>query len=109
MLSVRIDRKRKLPVTSLLYALGLDGEEILNTFFNRIVYTKTKDGCPGGAGSTRPAASAGRRRNTTRSCTLPPTASMRPELVRTTMSQCMGRGRPTSARRRGPTSAERAR
>ncbi|KLK90076.1 DNA-directed RNA polymerase subunit beta [Microvirga vignae] len=40
----RIDRKRKIPVTSLLYALGLDGEEILNTFFNRIVYTKTKDG-----------------------------------------------------------------
>ena len=31
----RIDRKRKLPVTSLLYALGLDGEEILNTFYNR--------------------------------------------------------------------------
>jgi DNA-directed RNA polymerase subunit beta len=40
----RIDRKRKIPVTSLLYALGLDGEEILNTFYNRIVYTKTKDG-----------------------------------------------------------------
>jgi len=40
----RIDRKRKLPVTSLLYALGLDGEEILNTFYNRIIYTKTKDG-----------------------------------------------------------------
>ncbi|WP_134498946.1 DNA-directed RNA polymerase subunit beta [Microvirga pakistanensis] len=40
----RIDRKRKIPVTSLLYALGLDGEEILNTFYNRIVYTKTKNG-----------------------------------------------------------------
>jgi DNA-directed RNA polymerase subunit beta len=39
----RIDRKRKLPVTSLLYALGLDGEEILNTFYNRIVYTRAKD------------------------------------------------------------------
>ncbi|WP_243375667.1 DNA-directed RNA polymerase subunit beta [Microvirga solisilvae] len=38
----RIDRKRKLPVTSLFYALGLDGEEILNTFYNRIVYTKDK-------------------------------------------------------------------
>ncbi|MCC2654720.1 MAG: DNA-directed polymerase subunit beta, partial [Microvirga sp.] len=36
----RIDRKRKLPVTSLLYALGLDGEEILNTFYNRITYTR---------------------------------------------------------------------
>ena len=31
--NVRIDRKRKLPVTSLLYALGLDGEEILDTFY----------------------------------------------------------------------------
>ncbi|WP_229428755.1 DNA-directed RNA polymerase subunit beta [Microvirga pudoricolor] len=40
----RIDRKRKLPVTSLLYALGLDGEEILNTFYNHIAYTKAKDG-----------------------------------------------------------------
>src|ERR671913_161527 len=40
----RIDRKRKLPVTSLLYALGLDGEEILNTFYNRVVYTRAKDG-----------------------------------------------------------------
>ena len=40
----RIDRKRKIPVTSLLYALGLDGEEILNTFYNRIVYTRAKTG-----------------------------------------------------------------
>jgi DNA-directed RNA polymerase subunit beta len=40
----RIDRKRKIPVTSLLYALGLDGEEILDTFYNRIVYTKAKTG-----------------------------------------------------------------
>ncbi|MCI1756799.1 MAG: hypothetical protein LKM31_14135 [Sphingobium sp.] len=29
--NVRIDRKRKLPVTALLYALGLDDEEILGT------------------------------------------------------------------------------
>ena len=29
----RIDRRRKMPVTSLLMALGLDGEEILNTFY----------------------------------------------------------------------------
>ena len=36
----RIDRKRKLPVTSLLYALGLDGEEILDTFYNHIIYTR---------------------------------------------------------------------
>jgi DNA-directed RNA polymerase subunit beta len=40
----RIDRKRKIPVTSLFYALGLDGEEILNTFYNRIAYTKAKNG-----------------------------------------------------------------
>lgn len=40
----RIDRKRKIPVTSLMYALGLDGEEILDTFYRRIAYTKTKDG-----------------------------------------------------------------
>src|ERR671939_948763 len=39
----RIDRKRKLPVTSLLYALGLDGEEILTTFYNRITYTRDGD------------------------------------------------------------------
>ena len=40
----RIDRRRKLPITSLLYALGMDGEEILNTFYARIAYTKTKGG-----------------------------------------------------------------
>ncbi|MBV8426023.1 MAG: DNA-directed RNA polymerase subunit beta, partial [Hyphomicrobiales bacterium] len=32
----RIDRKRKIPVTSLLYALGMDGEEILAHFYQRI-------------------------------------------------------------------------
>ena len=37
---VRIDRKRKLPVTSLLFALGLDGEEILSTFYNRVTYER---------------------------------------------------------------------
>src|SRR5215213_9489955 len=40
----RIDRKRKIPVTSLLYALGLDGEEILRTFYNRIAYERDGDG-----------------------------------------------------------------
>jgi DNA-directed RNA polymerase subunit beta len=34
--NVRIDRKRKLPVTALLYALGLSGEEILHHFYNRV-------------------------------------------------------------------------
>ncbi|SFV17028.1 DNA-directed RNA polymerase subunit beta [Methylobacterium sp. 174MFSha1.1] len=36
----RIDRKRKIPVTSLLFALGLDGEEILSTFYNRVTYSR---------------------------------------------------------------------
>ncbi|KZK78965.1 DNA-directed RNA polymerase subunit beta [Pseudovibrio sp. W64] len=36
----RIDRRRKIPVTSLLMALGLDSEEILNTFYNRIDYVR---------------------------------------------------------------------
>ncbi|MEZ5828527.1 MAG: DNA-directed RNA polymerase subunit beta [Hyphomicrobiales bacterium] len=41
---VRIDRRRKLPVTTLLYALGLDDEEILSTFYDRIVLKATKEG-----------------------------------------------------------------
>ncbi len=41
---VRIDRRRKLPVTTLMYALGLDSETILNTFYGRVSYTKSKDG-----------------------------------------------------------------
>ncbi len=40
----RIDRRRKIPVTSLLFALGLDGEEILNTFYKQIPYKRQKDG-----------------------------------------------------------------
>ena len=40
----RIDRRRKIPVTSLLYALGMDGEEILNTFYGKVVYKKSKNG-----------------------------------------------------------------
>jgi DNA-directed RNA polymerase subunit beta len=39
----RIDRKRKLPVTSLFYALGMDGEEILNRFYGRVVFERHKD------------------------------------------------------------------
>ena len=37
----RIDRRRKLPVTTLLYALGLDGETILSTFYNTVTYSRT--------------------------------------------------------------------
>src|SRR5690242_6436505 len=40
----RIDRRRKIPVTSLMYALGLDGEQILSTFYKKILYKRTKDG-----------------------------------------------------------------
>ncbi|MDI4657422.1 DNA-directed RNA polymerase subunit beta [Xanthobacter autotrophicus] len=40
----RIDRRRKIPVTSLLYALGLDNEEILSTFYEKIPFTREKGG-----------------------------------------------------------------
>ena len=40
----RIDRRRKIPVTSLLYALGLDGEEILRTFYKHVTYKRQKEG-----------------------------------------------------------------
>src|ERR1700761_2205610 len=40
----RIDRRRKIPVTSLLFALGLDGEEILSTFYKTVVYTRSGEG-----------------------------------------------------------------
>jgi DNA-directed RNA polymerase subunit beta len=40
----RIDRRRKIPVTSLLYALGLDAEEVLNTFYRKVIYKRQKDG-----------------------------------------------------------------
>ena len=40
----RIDRRRKIPVTSLLFALGMDAEEILNTFYRKMIYKRQKDG-----------------------------------------------------------------
>ena len=40
----RIDRRRKLPVTTLLYALGMDSEEILHQFYGQVAYKKVKDG-----------------------------------------------------------------
>jgi DNA-directed RNA polymerase subunit beta len=42
--NVRIDRKRKLPVTALLYALGMTGEEILNHFYNRVTFVRGQGG-----------------------------------------------------------------
>jgi len=43
-LFVRIDRRRKLPSTILLRALGYDNEEILNTFFDTDIYHFDKKG-----------------------------------------------------------------
>ena len=40
---VRIDRRRKLPATTFLYALGMDGEEILRTFYETVPYEKRRD------------------------------------------------------------------
>ena len=39
----RIDRRRKIHVTSLLYALGMDGMDILSTFYKTISYTRLED------------------------------------------------------------------
>ncbi|GIL01667.1 MAG: DNA-directed RNA polymerase subunit beta [Alphaproteobacteria bacterium] len=40
----RIDRRRKIPVTSLLLALGLDGEDILSTFYTSTTLTRDGEG-----------------------------------------------------------------
>ena len=41
---VRIDRRRKLPATTFLMALGMDGEEILSTFYDTVAYEKRAGG-----------------------------------------------------------------
>jgi DNA-directed RNA polymerase subunit beta len=41
---VRIDRRRKLPATTLLYALGLDQEGILDYFYAKVPFRAAKDG-----------------------------------------------------------------
>ncbi|MCW8830479.1 MAG: DNA-directed RNA polymerase subunit beta, partial [Gammaproteobacteria bacterium] len=41
---VRIDRRRKLPATILLRALGYDNQQILDIFFDHVEYTFTKGG-----------------------------------------------------------------
>jgi len=41
---VRIDRRRKLPATTFMYALGMDGEEILTTFYDTTGYEKREGG-----------------------------------------------------------------
>src|SRR4029079_17418468 len=40
----RIDRRRQIPVTSLICSLGLDGEQILATFYKHVNYKRAKDG-----------------------------------------------------------------
>ncbi|SKA11814.1 DNA-directed RNA polymerase subunit beta [Consotaella salsifontis] len=40
----RIDRRRKIPVSSLLMALGMDGEEILSTFYDVVKFERDADG-----------------------------------------------------------------
>jgi DNA-directed RNA polymerase subunit beta len=39
----RIDRRRKLPVTTLLYSLGMDQEEIMDAYYNTVDYKVSKD------------------------------------------------------------------
>ncbi|EJF90760.1 DNA-directed RNA polymerase subunit beta [Bartonella tamiae] len=40
----RIDRRRKIPVTSLLMALGMDGQDILSTFYQTVTFERAGDG-----------------------------------------------------------------
>jgi DNA-directed RNA polymerase subunit beta len=60
--NVRIDRKRKLPVTTLLLALQLGPEEILNLFYNTVSYVR---GRTAGKSPTSPMHGAARSRSTT--------------------------------------------
>ena len=39
----RIDRRRKLPVTTLLYALGLDQEGIMDAYYDTVTFTQAKN------------------------------------------------------------------
>ncbi|AKI00940.1 DNA-directed RNA polymerase, beta subunit [Hoeflea sp. IMCC20628] len=40
----RIDRRRKIPASSLLLALGMDAEEILSTFYTHSIYSRDGEG-----------------------------------------------------------------
>src|SRR5437763_829255 len=40
----RVDRRRKIPVTPRLNALGMTGEEILNTYYKQVLYKRAKHG-----------------------------------------------------------------
>jgi len=41
---VRIDRRRKLPVTTLLHGLGMTADDILEYFYNTVTYKRAKNG-----------------------------------------------------------------
>jgi len=46
---VRIDRRRKLPVSTMLYSLGMTQEDICKAYYNTVKYIKSKDNkwiCP---------------------------------------------------------------
>ncbi|GBD45025.1 DNA-directed RNA polymerase subunit beta [bacterium HR40] len=44
LIHARIDRRRKIPATTFLMALGLDPEEILHTFYEELVYKRCGQG-----------------------------------------------------------------
>src|SRR5476649_1476845 len=48
----RVDRRRKLPATTFLYALGMDGEEILTTFYDVVPFEKRAEKEGGGGWAT---------------------------------------------------------
>ncbi len=72
----RIDRRRKIPVTSLLFALGLDGEEILSDLLQDHPLhrrTATAGACP-----STPSASRASRRSPTSSTPTPARSFSKP-------------------------------
>ncbi|MFD2134828.1 hypothetical protein ACFSLT_05510 [Novosphingobium resinovorum] len=90
--NVRIDRKRKLPVTSLLYALGLDGEQVLNHFYATMSWKRGSGGWQlpytprHGAARSRPSTSSMRTR--AKSCSLPTPRSPRAPPTRRSRTAC---------------------
>ncbi|MEQ1888744.1 MAG: DNA-directed RNA polymerase subunit beta [Alphaproteobacteria bacterium] len=44
LVNVRIDRRRKMPATTMFYALGMSQDEILEYFFKTVIYTANKKG-----------------------------------------------------------------
>ncbi len=44
LVNARIDRRRKVPVTTFLRAMGMDNSDILDAFYSRTIYKKQKNG-----------------------------------------------------------------